>query len=192
MLYCLKGLIGCDDMKILAAYAEEARKLSRQQFVAALQAPMLVHTPEDPDGQVRAFKTTTFNVANLHAQVAPAPRPPPTDSVSQSVVYPLVKRPGGAYPHQIGVGRTRNADICLEYPEVSKFHAYFVYNEKDRCYTLTDAGATNGTFVDGVRLKANQAANLRDGSRVMFGPHEFTFYLPEGFQAYCIKLAARG
>lgn len=181
-------------MKTLAAYAEEARKLSRQQFVADLQAPMLVHTSEDPDGQVRAFKTTTFNVADLraHAQAAPAPRTPPPSGASQSVVYPLVKRPGGAYPQQIGVGRTRNADICLEYPEVSKFHAYFMYNDKDRCFTLTDAGATNGTFVDGVRLKANQAATLRDGAKLMFGPHEFTFYLPEGFQAYCVKLAARG
>ena len=176
-------------MKTLAAYAEEAKKLSRQQFVAALQSPMLVHTPEDPDGQARGFKTTTFNIAELRAQALPANR---TASAPQSVVYPLVKRPGGAYPQQIGVGRTRNADICLEYPEVSKFHAYFIYNERDRCFTLTDAGATNGTFVDGVRLKANQAAILHDGSRLMFGPHEFIFYLPEGFQSYCVKLVARG
>lgn len=179
-------------MKTLTAYAEEAKRLSRQQFLATLQSPMLVHTPEDPDGQARgSFKTTTFNIANLGAavQAAPAPR---VAAPSQSVVYALVKRPGGAYPQQIGVGRTRNADICLEYPEVSKFHAYFMYSEKDRCFTLTDAGATNGTFVDGVRLKPNQAAVLHDGSRLMFGPHEFTFYMPEGFQSYLTKMAARG
>ncbi len=178
-------------MKTLAAYADEAKRLSRQQFVAAVQTPMLVHTPEDLDGQARGFKTTTFNLANVYAQAVPEPRPAPSTGML-SVVYPLVKRPGGAYPQQIGVGRTRNADICLEYPEVSKFHAYFIYSDKDSCFTLTDAGATNGTFVDGVRLKANQAAVLHDGSRLMFGPHEFIFYLPEGFRSHCIKLTARG
>ena len=83
-------------------------------------------------------------------------------------------------PQVIGVGRARNADVYLPNPKVSKYHAYFSRNDAGQL-SLTDAESRNGTWVDGTKIAARSATPLTNGVEIVFGPHRFTFYTPEGF-----------
>ncbi len=65
------------------------------------------------------------------------------------------------------VGRSWEAVLRLPNDGVSRFHAR-VERSKDGVLVLSDLGSSNGTFVNGRRLK--QPQTLRHGDRVRFGP----------------------
>src|SRR6201993_5486508 len=57
------------------------------------------------------------------------------------------------------LGRSRDADVQIEDPNVSRRHAEIV--QEGSVYWLVDLGSTNGTEVEGKRV---QRARLADGS----------------------------
>jgi len=61
----------------------------------------------------------------------------------------------------------------LRHPRVSKFHAFFITKAGD--WSIADAGSTNGTTVNGVRLAPRKPALLRSGDQVGFGPIQTAF-----------------
>ena len=65
------------------------------------------------------------------------------------------------------VGRSRESDIFLVDPSVSRNHALLDVREGN--LVVRDAGSTNGTFVNGERV---QLRALRPGDRVAFGKTE--------------------
>jgi pSer/pThr/pTyr-binding forkhead associated (FHA) protein len=65
------------------------------------------------------------------------------------------------------VGRSRESDIFLVDPSVSRNHA--LLDVRDGKLVVRDAGSTNGTFVNGERV---QLRTLRLGDRVAFGKTE--------------------
>lgn len=96
-------------------------------------------------------------------------------------VYPIRKRPGGAFQDRIGIGRASNADISIPLPAVSKYHAYFaIPDAPDGEYFITDAGSKNGTTVDGEKLAAKTPRAITDGAIIRIGPYPLTFHTPEG------------
>ena len=68
------------------------------------------------------------------------------------------------------LGRSRDADVQIEDPNVSRRHAEIV--QEGAVYWLVDLGSTNGTEVDGRRV---QRARLDDGSRFTLGETTVTF-----------------
>jgi hypothetical protein len=68
------------------------------------------------------------------------------------------------------LGRSRDADVQIEDPNVSRRHAEIV--QEGSTYWLVDLGSTNGTEVDGRRV---QRARLDDGSRFTLGETTVTF-----------------
>lgn len=69
------------------------------------------------------------------------------------------------------VGRTRENDLWLDDPSVSKLHAALVLNGENRL-ALADTGSTNGTFVGGVRIAYGKAIVLEDADKLGFGTVE--------------------
>jgi serine/threonine protein kinase len=69
------------------------------------------------------------------------------------------------------LGRTREAQIWLDSPGVSRRHAS-IHVEGDRV-TLTDCGSKNGTWVDGARLTTPR--ELADGDRIKLGSVRLLF-----------------
>jgi FHA domain/Protein of unknown function (DUF3662) len=65
------------------------------------------------------------------------------------------------------IGRSRESDIFLVDPSVSRNHALLDVREGN--LVVRDAGSTNGTFVNGERV---QLRTLRPGDRVAFGKTE--------------------
>jgi hypothetical protein len=68
------------------------------------------------------------------------------------------------------LGRSRDADVQIEDPNISRRHAEIV--QEGSAYWLVDLGSTNGTEVDGRRV---QRARLDDGSRFTLGETTVTF-----------------
>jgi protease PrsW len=71
---------------------------------------------------------------------------------------------------EVSVGRTLNNSFVVEHPSVSKHHAKLMAKEDE--YTLYDLDSSNGTFVNGKRVKETK---LADGCEVRFGRAQF-FY----------------
>jgi pSer/pThr/pTyr-binding forkhead associated (FHA) protein len=68
------------------------------------------------------------------------------------------------------LGRSRDADVQIEDPNVSRRHAEIV--QEGSTFWLVDLGSTNGTEVDGRRV---QRVRLADGARFTIGETTVTF-----------------
>ena len=71
---------------------------------------------------------------------------------------------------EVSVGRTLNNSFVIEHPSVSKHHAKLMVVEDE--YTLFDLDSSNGTFVNGKRVKETR---LADGCAVRFGRAQYVY-----------------
>jgi hypothetical protein len=71
---------------------------------------------------------------------------------------------------KIVIGRSRDCDIQLADANVSRRHAEL--RQEGASYWVVDLGSTNGTEVNGKRVKR---AKLRDGDKIVLGSTEITF-----------------
>jgi len=85
-------------------------------------------------------------------------------------VVPLRKREGAEqlWQDRITIGRATNKDIVLRDASVSKSHAWFELHE-EREFSLTDAGSTNLTAVNGEALAPKKSRAIVEGDRIEFG-----------------------
>ena len=91
-------------------------------------------------------------------------------ALDRHFVVPLRKRAAAAQIslERISVGRATNKDIVLRDPTVSKFHAWFELHEA-RDFSVTDAGSTNKTTVNGQELVPRKPRQLAPGDQLKFG-----------------------
>lgn len=103
-----------------------------------------------------------------------------TPRAGDPLVFKLVKGTHPANPFAMGVtvGRVSSNDIALPDDSVSRFHAFFLHDEKRGAWTLTDAESKNGTWVAEERLEKNRAVLLRDGVRLRLGNTRVEFLSP--------------
>jgi pSer/pThr/pTyr-binding forkhead associated (FHA) protein len=73
---------------------------------------------------------------------------------------------------RVVVGRSREADLVLEDPNVSRRHAEL--RREDGGWQIVDLGSTNGIKVNGRRVSE---AALRPGDQVTIGVTDLTFEL---------------
>jgi FHA domain len=69
------------------------------------------------------------------------------------------------------IGRTRNNDVQVDAPSVSRKHAQIELTENG--YVVRDLGSENGTFVNGERIAEHR---LTDGDLLHFGGVGFSFH----------------
>jgi ABC-type multidrug transport system ATPase subunit len=70
----------------------------------------------------------------------------------------------------ITIGRDASNDVVIDHPVVSKRHAEIV--KQNGKVVLVDLGSTNGTFVNGIKVKRHQ---LQELDRIVIGPSELHF-----------------
>jgi len=70
------------------------------------------------------------------------------------------------------IGRNPTTDVTLLDESISREHAIVVLDEDMRCYTIEDLQSTNGTKVNGKRVRS---AELADGDEIQIGHTRFTF-----------------
>jgi hypothetical protein len=176
---------------LLEVFATEGEEAFRKKFATAV----LLHSPppsddEDEDeDEERAFRTSTMDWQEVREKMAqaratttpslPAARPLITRSEEQVLL--VKKREGGIFRERVGLGRAANADVSIPLLALSKYHAYITVPDAPGApHTLTDAGSTNGTWVNERRLAPKENALLESGAHVRLGPHSFTFLTAEG------------
>jgi pSer/pThr/pTyr-binding forkhead associated (FHA) protein len=78
------------------------------------------------------------------------------------------KYQGGEFPlrphREIVIGRSSELDMVLVEDMVSRKHAKIVTD--DKTVTIEDLGSTNGTFVNGEKVKISE---IKDGDRILIG-----------------------
>src|SRR3954463_3117024 len=96
--------------------------------------------------------------------------PQTSDDAKRSLALRFIsgKYQGGEYPmlpnKEIVVGRSSDLDMVLVEEMVSRKHARIAY--EDDAVVIEDLGSTNGTFVNGEKVKR---AHLKEGDRVLIG-----------------------
>ncbi|MCG3205975.1 MAG: hypothetical protein KCHDKBKB_02701 [Elusimicrobia bacterium] len=71
-------------------------------------------------------------------------------------------------------GRKPENDICIDHPTISGFHGKI--KKEGSGYTLEDLNSTNGTFINGRRIKTGQ---LKDRDQIGVAGHIFDFHLED-------------
>jgi len=74
---------------------------------------------------------------------------------------------------KLTIGRHPHNDITLDHPAISRTHAYLA--RRDGSYVIEDVGSTNGTFVNGQRIRRQV---LQNGDRIRVGHTDLVFRRP--------------
>jgi adenylate cyclase len=72
------------------------------------------------------------------------------------------------------IGRNPNTDITLLDENISREHAIVLLDEETRAYTIEDLQSSNGTKVNGKRIRS---AELVDADEIEIGSTRFRFLL---------------
>ena len=110
----------------------------------------------------------------------------PKPRSGEGLLYEIKKtaQAQNAFPMGVTLGRTENNDIMVEDNSVSRFHAFFLEDERTRTWKVADADSKLGTWVGPVRLPPRVPSPLIDLSRLRFGEIELFFMLPATFFEY--------
>jgi len=72
------------------------------------------------------------------------------------------------------IGRNPNTDITLLDENISREHAIVLFDEETGAYTIEDLQSSNGTKVNGKRIRS---ADLADADEIEIGNTRFRFLL---------------
>ncbi len=170
----------------LEYYLQEHLRLGTARFVTQHPYPVLVRVDTLGDQEWKEYQTA-FAANPLTVQGLPNRKA--KDAAFE--VCPIVKREGAPFQDRIGIGRSRNTDVPLGLPRISKYHAFITWSEDKTQYFITDAGSLNGTKLDGEPLPPKQPTSLREGSDLRFGPYRFVFHTADGFCKFLEQRASR-
>ncbi len=157
---------------ILSEFWQKARALSRESFLKEFPGPFLVEVAGSGAPEVRDFKT-------FHGETAfPNPLEPPASGLDATSRIRAVAKRGSLFPGKITVGRSGNNDVVVLNARVSKLQAYFTL--ENGTHGLVDAESSNGTFLNGEKLKALVRHPVRDTDVIGFGSQtRFLFWTAE-------------
>ncbi|MHC5019425.1 MAG: FHA domain-containing protein [Planctomycetota bacterium] len=154
-----------DQFEAVAEFWEARKHLEKSAFVRTFPYPFLVESESiEPTATDRDFETVSSGSTTDRERFAQS-----LQVTLQSRLIPVVKDPAMPFPDKITVGRTVNNDLCLRHTSISKFHAYFTVDPNTFDVTVVDAGSTNGTFVNNVRLSNMGKRTLTNGDALSFG-----------------------
>ena len=116
---------------------------------------------------------------NVHTPSEATAQQPPDEKPPQfhEYVYVASFLQGGEQRHvrlrfsrgkRLSVGRSKENDLAISDPSVSKIHASLALNSENNLI-VSDTGSTNGTFVDGRRIAYGKTAVVENGKSVVFG-----------------------
>ena len=73
-----------------------------------------------------------------------------------------------------GIGRDKRNALIISDPKVSKFHAIITF-VKGTGY-ICDSSSSNGTYVNGRRIKSGKKTLLKNGDKIKVGSTQIIYY----------------
>lgn len=147
------------------------RSCAQDEFEARVRDPhlLMLRAPSPTSPERAEFSTLLLRSANGQAPQRP-------------VLIPVRKRPGGnPFGMMVTIGRAANNDIVLNDPAMSKLQCYL--HRFAGTWAVCDPGSTNGTFLDGARVRS-ASSTLRSGSRLgLADVYEVMFLEPRALWA---------
>jgi pSer/pThr/pTyr-binding forkhead associated (FHA) protein len=131
---------------------------------------------EEESDEVLKVTMPNVNLQNIVISPDPEPEPEPEKFVATF-------RAGGKdktielefkQNQRLNVGRTKENNLSIDDPSVSKIHASLVLNAENQLM-VADTGSTNGTFINGQRIAYGKALMISDGTPVKFGTVDVFF-----------------
>lgn len=169
--------------KRLSFYFSTLRDASLNDLIAAHPNGFLVEKSKEFFDENVIFQFSTDVVEDQHV----------SEQLSQGVkrkgalgarVMEIKKRKSITSPDMITIGRSPENDIVLYNRLISKSHAYLDLGSSDEAVYLVDTNATNGTFVNDIRLAPCGNYKLVDGDEISFGPEtKVVYFSPKAFQS---------
>ncbi|MBW1808315.1 MAG: FHA domain-containing protein [Deltaproteobacteria bacterium] len=155
----LKILPGKELTKELLAKGEAAfRHRYNHPFLAIMQEP-----PSDDEWVDPQTVETAITELVARAEQGPVLK-----------VVRIVKSSRNVFGSKITVGRAKNNDIIIRASKISKLHAAFIPAGKNK-YKLLDMGSSNGTFINGVQLKAKESKVLKSKDEIVLWRYVFEY-----------------
>jgi hypothetical protein len=170
---------------------------ARSEQLALVSRPVVVFETDDRLG-LGEFGIQTRSVSPEHADYPEDAEPPPlpSEETGRTMVYstagrvaePLEERArvrqqtallrtGGKRlvvgPAGATIGRSRQCDVMLDDPNISRTHAEI--RPRGGSWVLTDLGSTNGSRLNGRRLEGSEV--LKPGDEIELGTLRITFEL---------------
>jgi len=155
----------------LSDYADELKRLGDDQFVQSHPHTVLVVTGVVGSlaDQVPLNRTLATEPAGLSVQAV-------VGLIGR--VFPLVKSKYSA-PGPITLGRTPDNDVTIAESSISARHCILRILGAD--LSLSDAGSTNGTLINGVKLPPRKAQKVAEGDVITLGRFTLGVHTPRGF-----------
>jgi hypothetical protein len=168
---------------------------ARSEQLALISRPVVMFETDDRLG-LGEFGIQTRAVSPEHAVDPEEAEPPPAEGTGRTMVYstagrvaePLEERARVRQqtallltegkrlvvgPAGVTVGRSRQCDVMLEDPNISRTHAEI--RPRGGSWVLTDLGSTNGSRLNGRRLDGSEV--LKPGDEIELGTSRITFEL---------------
>ena len=170
-----------DSLEITMAHClQRAGECGREEFLREFPNPVVVLVGPEED-EVERFGTLE------HGDFSEIPKISRNQLLrDSSLVFPLAKRGSvNNFASMVVIGRADNCDIIIANNRVSKCHAIVRMQRSLRFVspgtedptdmepaksTMTDGGSTNGTIVNGKKLKAGEFHELTNGDQISLGP----------------------
>jgi len=139
----------------------------------------LAKEPTARFGTAGEFAATLASATGLGLDDDSEEKKAETESRRREIVLYLTTSDGRQYPvyrGKVTIGRGTDNDIVLPVSQVSRQHASI---QSDReASSIMDGGSTNGTFVNGSRLRAGTPWFLQPGDVLTIGPVNLLVVLP--------------
>lgn len=133
---------------------------------------------EFAEHQERDEPEMNITVGDLQNVVLAAPetktfQPPPTIFTASFTInnQPKTVELRFAPKERKTVGRTKESDLRLDDPSVSKLHAALVFTSENQLL-VADTGSTNGTFIGSERIAYGKALPIKSSEKLKFGTVE--------------------
>lgn len=112
-----------------------------------------------------------------HTQIPHSPPPQaPRPHAQNAIPSNLIEIIENERDNELTIGRGTDNDLVLPHPTVSRNHAK-INKLGANNYVITDLGARNGTYINGIELKGSKSLALEDVINI--GPYEFRLLTPK-------------
>ena len=163
-------------MRKLEEYRSKAKELGRRLFLAHHSEPVFVPS-KILTGSLHAAQFGVRNATMVHYD-------------EEAVVNPLkvsraVKLGTDAMRHRLRngltIGREASCAVTIADYTISKQHARWRPGHFPKPATIEDTGSSNGTWINGERLKTNVPSPVNSGDTVRFGRMVVDYYSAKDF-----------